>query len=158
LITTARAIPTEGARASSGRSSTCTPSSRNYAGGPSLNDGEARSRENPRIATCYDKLACVCIAAIITKAQLLICYPPQFPITGFDENKLALSGSPSPPFGSGGRRTFSSGIGGRFGSVYVIAVNCDGHWITAGKRQFERLVEKGVNPMVFRGGARNFRV
>jgi hypothetical protein len=24
-----------------------------------LNDGEARSRENPRIATCYDKRACV---------------------------------------------------------------------------------------------------
>jgi hypothetical protein len=61
-------------------SSTCTPSSRNYAGGASLNDGEARSRDNPRIATCYDKLACVRIAAIIAKAQLLICYPPQFPI------------------------------------------------------------------------------
>jgi hypothetical protein len=121
-----------------------------------LNDGEARSRENPRIATCYDKLACVCIAAIIAKAQLLICYPPQFPVTGF-----ALSGSPSPSFGSGDRRTLSFEIGGRFGSVYVIAVNCDGHWITAGKRQFERLVEKGVNPIVFltfRGGARNFRV
>jgi hypothetical protein len=26
-------------------------------GGASLNDGEARSRENARIATCYDKLA-----------------------------------------------------------------------------------------------------
>ena len=44
----------------------------NYAGGASLNDGEARSRENPRIATCYDKLPCVCIATIIAKAQLLI--------------------------------------------------------------------------------------
>jgi hypothetical protein len=158
LTTTARAIPTEGARASSGRSSTCTLSSRNYAGGASLNDGEARSRENPRIATCYDKLSCVCIATIIAKAQLPICYPPQLPITGFDENKLALSGCPSPSFGSGNWRTFSSGIGGR-GSVYVIAANCDGHWITAGKRQFERLVEKGVNPMVFLTfRSRSFRV
>jgi hypothetical protein len=80
-------------------------------------------------------------------------------MTGFDENQLALSGSPSPSFGFGDRRTLYSGIGGRFGLVYVIVVNCDGDWITAGKRQFERLVEKGVNPMVFltfRGGARNF--
>ena len=85
----------------------------------------------------------------------------QFPITRFDENKLASSGSSLPSFGSGDRRTLYSGIGGRFGWVYVIVVNCDGDWITAGKRQFERLVEKGANPMVFltfRGGARSFRV
>jgi hypothetical protein len=79
-------------------------------------------------------------------------------MTGFDENKLALSGSPSKFFGSGDGRTLFSGIGGRFGSDLV---NCDGHWIAAGKRQDERLVEKGVNPMVFltlRGGARSHGV
>ena len=38
---------------------------------------------------------------------------------------------------------FSSGISGRFATEYVIdPVNCDGHWIAAGKRQFERLVER----------------
>ena len=62
------------------------------------------------------------------------------------------------PAGSG----FSSGISGRFATEYVIdPVNCDGHWIAAGKRQFERLVEKGINPMVFlpfRVGARGLRV
>jgi hypothetical protein len=102
----------------------------------------------------------VCIASIIAKAQLQIYYPPQFSITRFDENKLALSGSLAILW-TWDRRTLYSGIGGRFGWVYVIVVNCDGHWITAGKRQFERLVEKGVNPMVFLtfgGGARNFRV
>jgi hypothetical protein len=77
------------------------------------------------------------------------------------ENKLALSGSPSQSFGSGDRRTLSFEIGGRFGSEYIIAGNCDGHWIAAGKRQFESLVEKGTNPMVFltfHGGARSFCV
>jgi hypothetical protein len=53
-------------------------------------------------------------------------------------------------------------IVGRFATEYVInPVNCDGHWIAAGKRQFERLVEKGVNPIVFlpfRVGARGLRV
>ena len=45
--------------------------------------------------------------------------------------------------------------------VVIDPVNCDGHWIAAGKRQFERLVEKRVNPMVFlpfRVGARGLRV
>ena len=83
-------------------------------------------------------------------------------MTGFDENKLALSGSPYQSFESGDGLTLSSGISGRFASQYVIGpVNCDGHWIAAGKRQFERLVEKGVNPIVFlpyRVGARRLRV
>ena len=71
----------------------------------------------------------------------------------FRRNKLALSGPPSQSFGSRDGLTLSSGIDGR----YVIdPANCDGHWITAGKRQFERLVEKHVNPLEFlsfRGGA-----
>ena len=123
-----------------------------------MNDGDAGPRENPRIATCYEKLACVCIAAIIAKAQSLRCYPPRLPMTGFDENKLVLSGSHSKFLGSGDGLTLSSGIGGAFASD---PVNCDGHWIAAGKRQVERLVEKGVNSMIFltfRGGARSFRV
>src|SRR6516164_2926105 len=100
----------------------------------------------------------VCIAAIIAKAQSLRCYPPRLPMTGFDENKLVLSGSHSKFLGSGDGLTFSSGIGGAFASD---PVNCDGHRIAAGKRQVERLVEKGVNSMIFltfRGGARSFRV
>ena len=83
-------------------------------------------------------------------------------MTGFDANKLALSGSPSQSFESDDGLTPSSGISSRFASQNVIdPVNCDGHWIAAGKRQFERLVEKGVNPMVFllfRVGARGLRV
>ena len=55
-----------------------------------MNDGDAGPRENPRIATCYEKLACVCIAAIIAKAQSLRCYPPRLPMTGFDEKKIGL--------------------------------------------------------------------
>src|SRR6516164_4840642 len=49
-------------------------------------------------------------------------------------------------------------IDGRFASEYVIAVNCDGNRIAAGKRQFKRLVEMGVDPIVFltfRAGARS---
>ena len=88
--------------------------------------------------------------------------PPQSPEPGFDENKLALSGSPSQSFETDDGLTLSSGISGRFVSEYTIGpVNCDGHWIAAGKRQFERLVEKRVNPMVFlpfRVGARGLRV
>jgi hypothetical protein len=77
-------------------------------------------------------------------------------MTGLDEDKLALSGSPSQNFGSGDGLTLSCKIDG-----YVIAVNCDGNRIAAGKRQFKRLVEMGVHPIVFltfRGGARRLRV
>jgi hypothetical protein len=80
---------------------------------------------------------------------------------GLDEDKLALSGSPSQNFGSGDGLTLSCEIDGRFASEYVIAVNCDGNRIAAGKRQFKRLVEMGVDPIVFltfRGSARNLRV
>jgi hypothetical protein len=80
---------------------------------------------------------------------------------GLDEDKLALSGSPSQTFGSGDGLTLSCEIDGRFASEYVIAVNCDGNRIAAGKRQFKRLVEMGVDPIVFltfRGGARSLRV
>ena len=82
-------------------------------------------------------------------------------MTGLDEDKLALSGSPSQTFGSGDGLTLSCEIDGRFASEYVIAVNCDGNRIAAGKRQFKRLVEMGVDPIVFRtfrGGARSLRV
>ena len=86
--------------------------------------------------------------------------PPQSPVPGFGDNKLALSGLSSQSFETDDGLTLSSGISGRFESQYVIdPVNCDGHWIAAGKRQFERLVEKDVNPMVFlmfRSGARTF--
>jgi hypothetical protein len=82
--------------------------------------------------------------------------PPQSPVPGFGYNKLALSGLPSQFFASGGgsrfppESTLSSGISGRFASESVIdPTNRNGHWIAAGKRQFERLVEKGVNPIVF---------
>ena len=69
----------------------------------------------------------------------------QSPESGFDENKLALSGSPFQSFETDDGLTLSSGISGRFASQYVIdPINRDGHWIAAGKRQFERLVEKGV--------------
>ena len=82
-------------------------------------------------------------------------------MTGLDEDKLALSGSPSQNFGSGDGLTLSCEIDGRFASEYLIAVNCDGNRIAAGKRQFKRLVEMGVDPIVFltfRGGARSLRV
>ena len=77
------------------------------------------------------------------------------------DNKLALSGSPSQTFGSGDGLTLSCEIDGRFASEYVIAGNCDGNRIAAGKRQFKRLVEMSVDPIVFltfRGGARSLRV
>jgi hypothetical protein len=81
-------------------------------------------------------------------------------MTGLNEDKLALSGSPSQNFGSGDGLTLSCEIDGRFASEYV-TVNCDGNRIAAGKRQFKRLVEMGVDPIVFltfRDGARSLRV
>jgi len=43
-------------------------------------------------------------------------------MTGLDEDKLALSGSPSQNFGSGDGLTLSCEIDGRLASEYVIAV------------------------------------
>src|SRR5215469_4224212 len=121
---------------------------------------------NRRIGTCYDRLACDFLTTHMYRRDNrlgvpLICCPPRSPMTGLDEDKLALSGSPSQNFGSGDGLTLSCEIDGRFASEYVIAVNCDGNRIAAGKRQFKRLVEMGVDPIVFltfRGGARSLRV
>ena len=53
---------------------------------------------------------------------------------GLDQDKLPLSGSPSQNFGSGDGLTLCCEIDGRFASEYLIAVNCDGNRIAAGKR------------------------
>jgi hypothetical protein len=47
-----------------------------------------------------------------------------------------------------------------FPLIVTVPVNCDGYWITKGKRHFERLVEMDVNPIVFlpfRVGERSLR-